>query len=229
MKATLFKILISLYGIFYKLVYGYISYLPFVRLYQPVYGQSSKRDVTRSCADRWDVFSQHFPKEKGSVLDIGCNVGFFSFKSAEAGHFAYGVEYHRSNILICNSIKSATNTKNVTFLRHFIDPDFIEKMPAFDTVINLSVFHHWVKAYGLDRAKEMMKVLASKCNCMVFETGQSDEYGSQWPEVLSFMGDTPSEWIESFLKEIGFKDVKNIGTFSTGLTATKRDLFVAKK
>lgn len=229
MKSILSKIMIGLTTLFYHIVYVAVRYLPTIKLYQPVVGGASPKGLTRSCEDRWEAFSVYLPKEKGSVLDIGCNIGYFSFKSAEEGHFAYGVEYHRSNILICYAIKNVTSAQNTTFIRHFIDIDYLKTMPRFDTVINLSVFHHWVKGYGFDHAKEMMQVLADKCDCLVFETGQSDEQGSQWPEILKFMGDNPEAWIKSFLKEIGFKKITNVGTFSTGLTETKRVVFVAKK
>ena len=54
------------------------------------------------------------------------------------------------------------------------------------------------KQFGFDCAQEMMIVLAQKCDCLIFETGQSDEIGSQWPQVLSFMGSEPEIWIRSF-------------------------------
>jgi hypothetical protein len=213
----------------YKLIYRTIHYIPWVKLYQPIFGLQNKTAVTRECSDRWDAFSCHLPSEKGSVLDIGCNIGYFSFQCAQEGHFSYGVEYHRPKIIICNAIKYTTGIKNCTFIKQYIDFDFISKMPAFNTIINLSLFHHWVKRYGFDHSQDMMKGLAQKCDCMIFETGQSTEAGSQWPEILTFMGSDPEQWIEGFLKEIGFTSVENIGTFSTGLTQTKRFVFVAKK
>ena len=229
MKRHLKKIYGMLIGVVYQVVYWALSYLPVFKLYQPIFGLNKTEGLTRECEDRWDVFSKHFPDTKGAVLDIGCNIGYFSFKSAELGHFAYGVEYDHFNVTSCNAIKSVTNSNNCTFVKQLIDTKFVETMPSFDVVINLSVFHHWVKVYGLEQATEMMKKLAQKCSCMIFETGQSNETGSQWPKILSFMGDKPDAWIAGFLKEVGFTSVEMIGTFPTGLTNVDRYLFIAKK
>lgn len=119
--------------------------------------------------------------------------------------------------------------KNVLFVKAMMDPEFVRTMPSFEVVNNLSVFHHWVKAYGADQAQEMMRELASKSDMMFFETGQPDEKGTKWADKLSFMGEEPQSWIERFLREIGFSQVETIGTFDTGLTDIKRTLFVAKK
>lgn len=221
----------ALIGIIYQIVYWALCYVPIFKLYQPVYGYSNDKNekLTRECSDRWDIFSKHMPKEKGSVLDIGCNIGFFSFSSAALGHFATGIESDHFNITSCNAIKSATESKNCFFSKHLIDPDFVKTMPAYDTVINLSVFHHWVKAYGAEAAQNMMRDLSKKCSCLIFETGQPDEKGTKWADKMGFMGDNPKDWIETFLKDIGFKSVEMVGTFSTGLTQTQRYLFIAKK
>lgn len=213
----------------YQLIHSCILYFSFIELYQPIFGTKLRRGLTRQCIDRWDAVSPHIPESKGAVLDIGCNIGYFSFKCAELGHFAYGVDYHRYNVLICSSIKHRMQSNNTLFMRHFIDLEFLEKMPKYDTIINLSVFHHWVKRFGTENAEKMMVVIGTKCDCLIFETGQSDEVGSQWPEELAFMGKQPEVWIRNFLLKIGFKEVKEIGKFPTGLTKVQRTLFVAKK
>lgn len=216
-------------SIFYKIVYLAVLKMPFIQLYQPVFGSNTRKELTRPCSDRWDVIAPQLPKTKGSVLDIGCNIGYFSFKCAEMGQLAVGIDYHRYNILICSAIAHKNDVKNVHFIRQFTNPDFVELLPCFNTIINLSVFHHWVKQFGKDRAFEMMRTLSGKCERLVFETGQSDEIGSQWPEILSFMGSKPEVWIETFLREIGFSEVVSLGKFSTGLTSAKRTMFLASK
>ena len=74
-----------------------------------------------------------------------------------------------------------------------------------------------------------MAIISDKRDCLIFETEQSNETGSQWPQILSFMGEDPEAWIRDFLVQIGFKNVTNLGTFSTDLTQMKRTLFIAKK
>lgn len=214
---------------FNALIYWFVLYTPLVRLYQPLFKAKSNKLLTRACADRWNAFSSHLPKKPTPVLDVGCNIGYFSFKCAEQGRFVFGVDSHISNITICNAIKSKTAMNNSIFIKQFVDDKFIAQLPDFDVIIHLSVFHHWVKQHGLDKAKLMMKDLTQNTSCLVFETGQSTEKGSQWEMVLAFMGEAPEQWIENFLKDLGFQSIENIGTFATGLTQIERFLFVARK
>lgn len=199
-----------------------------IEYYQPIYG-ANRKNVVRSCEDRWDVIAKHLDQSPGSVFDMGCNLGYFSFRAAEAGKMAFGVDADPFYILACQAIKSAADSKDAFFIRAIVTKSFLLNMPEFNTVFNFSVFHHWVKAYGKDEAVEMMKILSSKTKVMFFETGQPDETGTKWAKSLSFMGDKPDEWGIGFLKECGFLHVEIIGTFSTGLTSTDRYLFFAKK
>ena len=102
-------------------------------------------------------------------------------------------------------------------------------MPEFDTILNLSVFHHWVRVYGQDQAQKMLYTLSQKCKTLIFETGQADEINAQWSAELKFMGDNPKDWIEAFLKNAGFKKIQIIGSFPTGLTEVNRYLFCASR
>ena len=213
----------------YRCVFWLISAMPIFNLYQPVFGGRGSKETTRICDDRWKVMEPVISDRKGAFLDIGCNIGYFSFNAAEVGCFSYGVEANDFNITCCNAIKSSMRVNNCQFIKGLVDDRFVQQMPSFDTVLNLSVFHHWVKAYGADGAQNMMRLLAQKCSTLIFETGQSDEVNTKWAEQLTFMGDNPKEWIEEFLLDIGFTDVKVIGTFPTGLTDVDRYLFVATK
>jgi|TARA_Y100000294_G_scaffold175100_1_gene194471 O-antigen chain-terminating methyltransferase len=223
-----------IYGIMisltYKSVYLVISYLPAFKFYQPIYGKEEKsKAVSRACIDRWKAIVPFLREVKGSVLDIGCNIGYFSFMASKEGCISFGVEADNFNITCCHAIKAETLAKNCMFMKKKVDMDFVRKMPFFDVILSLSVFHHWVKSYGDQQAIEMMKILASKCRAMIFETGQSNESGTKWHHKLFFMGKNPDKWIQSFLYEIGFQDVRIIGIFPTGLTDVDRYLFLARK
>ncbi|MCB9991204.1 MAG: DUF1698 domain-containing protein [Rhodospirillales bacterium] len=221
------KLYAGLSWAFYKLLLVVLNLLP-MKLYQPLYA-SPKAYTTRDCHDRWTAIEPHLPQGPGSLLDIGCNLGFFTFKASEKEIMAFGVDADPFYLMTCNAIKTTEKIDHIFFLKGMIDKKYLEQMPSYDTVFNFSVFHHWVKAYGAEEAQEMMRILAGKCNTIFFETGQPDEAGTKWAEKLSFMGDDPKSWIAQFLKEIGFKNVEVIGTFSTGLTAVDRYLYCGKK
>ena len=213
----------------YRCFFWVISTVPIFNLYQPIFGRTGVKATTRVCDDRWDLMGPVIAQKKGVFLDIGCNIGYFSFKAAEIGCYSYGVEANDFNLTCCNAIKTKMKVNNCSFIKGLVDDKFVEQMPAFDTILNLSVFHHWVKAYGADKAQNMMRQLAQKCSTLIFETGQSDEVNTKWADQLTFMGDKPKEWIENFLFDIGFKEVNVIGSFPTGLTQVNRYLFVATK
>lgn len=215
----------------YRLVFLAISYVPVFRLYQPVFShEHTDNGVIRNSRDRWIVMKPCIEGiEKGSVLDIGSNIGYFTFQTAALGHYATGVEAEDFNVTMSNAIKVCSGSENAHFIKGLITPETTKVMPHYNTIINLSVFHHWVKAYGEKMACGMMRDLASKCDHLIFETGQADEKGTKWAEKLSFMGDKPQAWTENFLKDIGFSKVTCLGQFATGLTDVKRSLFFASK
>lgn len=228
MKRYFKKIYTVSVWLFAKALLFVLNTLPF-KLYQPLYGMMNKPQVTRSCEDRWNAMAPHLPEGPGSLLDIGCNLGYFTFKAAEKNKMAFGVDADPFYLITCNAVKNTQKIDNVHFLKGLIDKAYLEQMPSYDAVFNFSVFHHWVKAYGADEAQDMMRILASKCSTLFFETGQPDEEGTKWAEKLSFMGDDPQAWIKSFLQEIGFTQVELIGTFATGLTEVDRYLYCGKK
>ncbi|MFA5100766.1 MAG: DUF1698 domain-containing protein [Candidatus Omnitrophota bacterium] len=229
MKRIVKMVFEGIADLWYKAVYLFLS-TGVIKLYQPVFGRMEKADsATRNCLDRWTVIGPMLGNDNGSVLDIGCNLGFFSFKAAESGRLAIGVDHNHFNIHFCRAISYVNRVDGSVFVNKNLDLDTLRNLPKFDVIFNFSVFHHWVKSYNSETAQDMMRVLAKKCDRMFFETGQPNETGAKWAEKLHFMGSRPDVWIETFLRDIGFNDVRMIGTFPTGLTNVKRHLFIASK
>lgn len=201
-------------------------------LYQPIWGiTENEGDSFRDSVDRFNSFKKYIDdKEVNNVLDIGCNVGYFSFASGDLGKYVIGVDSDPFSVNVCNAVKHKHEINNVHFDNSLVDDKYLETMPSFDAVIFMSVFHHWVKYYGYDDAMKRFHLLAKKINkYIIFETGQSDEEGTKWKEQLSFMNPDPQEWIKKALKEIGFKEIIDLGQYSTHLSHVKRNLYVAVK
>ncbi|MAI28665.1 MAG: hypothetical protein CMP38_00510 [Rickettsiales bacterium] len=202
---------------------------PGVKRYQPIYNAKESLKVTRACLDRWKVIQKKLPLKKKSVLDIGSNIGFFTFKFAENNFLAHGIESDILSVLVSESIKQKNQVQNVFFSLETVDEVFIKKMPKYQIVNNLSVFHHWVKRYGDKKALRMLSYLVKHCDYMFFETGQVNEVDMEWSKLLKFMKNDPESWVINTLKKFGFRDVLCIGQFNTGLSNVKRNLFFAKK
>ena len=77
----------------YHLIYLVHAYVPFINKYQAIYRFGGQQSV-RSCEDRWAAMDPVLDAKEGSLLDIGSNIGYFSFKAAEKGYLSFGLEAH---------------------------------------------------------------------------------------------------------------------------------------
>jgi SAM-dependent methyltransferase len=165
-----------------------------------------------------------------SVIDVGCNQGYFTFKFAELGGICLGFDNDISELMIARARAALNSVDNVSFIHMTLTYDNIETLPKADIVVCLSVFHHWVRYYGKDKALSMLKALSEKAEkALIFDTGQPEEMSVKWSKLLGFMTPTGPEWIESQLGLYGFSVVRSVGTFSTLLSQVPRTLFVARR
>ena len=169
-----------------------------------------------------DINSSH------SVIDIGSNHGFFSISLAKCGAFVLALEKNTPEYLYSTSLASSSSLQNISFYRMNVDLALLQSLPTVDIILCLSIFHHWVKQYGKDHALDMLRCACSKANtAFIFDSGQPEEYGTQWPNYLEFMKPSGPEWIHSFLSSLGFVDVRCLGEFPTTISSVNRSLFIA--
>jgi hypothetical protein len=132
-----------------------------------------------------------------SAVDIGCNAGFFSLSLAEAGVSTIGVEGDpKFARLFLHAIRKV-GVVNVAALVMNITPSNIEMLPSGDAVLLLSVWHHFVRYYGLEAATEMLRVVwAHTQKVLFFETGETEmsaKFG------LPEMGPDPRSFVAALL------------------------------
>jgi len=197
---------------------------PFVRELAPGDGSG------RPCQDRYNAFVAHLPKGKVlSVLDVGCNRGYFVFRMAERGGFCIGIDSDRNEIMFADALAIVHGVSNVVFTTMVVDRKSVEGLPSVDVTICLSIFHHWVRSYGMEAAKDIMRSIAERTESyLVFETGGPEEE-AQWTHELSFMQPDSKSWIKDLLFEIGFRSVNEEGPFSTTVSQVSRTLYIAEK
>jgi len=203
-----------------------------VKKYQPnpFLERDLKDDTCRLCSDRFETVSKLLPDvSQPTVMDIGCNIGYFIFKMSERGGFGIGFDIGRNEIMAARAIACINKVNNVGFSQFNVTPETVEALPSVDVTFCLSIFHHWVRYYGLKGATRIMNTIFEKTNVIVFETGQSDEVSMSWAEQLAFMGNDPKEWVQKFLIELGFDKVLYAGKFDTSVSDVKRNLFVGIK
>ncbi|MDD5131466.1 MAG: class I SAM-dependent methyltransferase [bacterium] len=209
-----------------------------IEFYQPSYNPHGsillgKNDHKRNCEDRFNLIKNNIePKEINSYLDIGSQIGYFVFKMAELNPrlVAQGVEMERVSCAYANNLTLFNGVANVSFINAKMSVEFARAMPSYDLISFLSVFHHIAHFEGFTAADSIMQELHRKCQrYFIFETGQYDEKGYYWSESLKFMGEDPLSWINEYLRQIGYKEVRLLATVGTHLSENKRGIFLCRK
>jgi SAM-dependent methyltransferase len=195
----------------------------------PFYSKNQIKKDERASYERFNAIANYLPKEVPlTTLDIGCNLGFFTFNMAKRGGFSIGIDYGRNEILAAKALAVKHSVNNVVFTQMEITPDNVSRLPKTDVVICLSVFHHWVRKLGQDKSRTIMEGLAGSAEkYFIFDTGQPDEIGVDWSDCLSFMSPDVESWAVGYFKSLGFCDVLNLGEYRTSLSDVPRTLFIA--
>jgi hypothetical protein len=201
-----------------------------IDIYQPLpwFGiKGTQRHV--SSLKRWEAIQRELGSiggSGGSALDIGCNLGFFSFQLARNGFFCLGIEANRFLYHLCNLEKEVGKFQNAVFMEGFLDEKLCRKLPIVDVTLFLSVFHHLVRESGIEAAtRVVVSLMKNTRKIMFFETGQSNETNTSWARYLPEMHPNPSEWIKKYFFSLGASNVKSLGEYQTHLSAIPRSLF----
>lgn len=199
--------------------------------YQPDPFVSDAAHDPRACRARFQAADAVLADLKlPSVLDVGCNQGYFTFRFAEKGGICLGVDNDRAELMAARARAEGRKVRNIAFLEMTLDRESMQGLPVSDVVVCLSVFHHWVRHYGQADAEEMLAMLAAKAGkALVFDSGQPEETSTSWAQALAFMQPSGPVWITRHLESLGFSQVKEIGVFSTSLSPVPRSLFVARR
>ena len=117
---------------------------------------------------RWEAIKGEIRIKNGSVLDIGCNLGFFSLSLSELGFYALGIDMQHEFKVISEYAQKRAGLGNAAFSTMIITPDNVSSLPSVDIILFLSVWHHWIKRFGHEQAREMFKTLWKKTGHVLF-------------------------------------------------------------
>ena len=160
--------------------------------------------------ERWSAIHAELPETPVSVLDAGCNAGFYVIESAKLGHFAAGLDSPEFAIVL-TIVKNALGLPNVLPIPMTLDPDNVRSLPTFDVVIVLQVFHHLCAAYGADEASGILRQLWGKSRRkLIFETEPSARAEEPFRSAMPDMGNDSEAWVRGFFRERGCGDVRVI-------------------
>jgi hypothetical protein len=148
------------------------------------------------------------------TLDVGANIGYFSLSMAEKGAIAYAVESEPLNVRIASIASNSIGQGGGVFvpIRMLCTADSVGRLPENNVTLCLSIWHHWVRHFGLKAATEILNVLMNKTSdVLFFDTGESEmpaHYG------LPFDKHDAKEWLLNYLSNLeSAADVKCIGKF----------------
>ena len=180
---------------------------------------------------RLDAINRFLPVDaQPSTLDVGCNLGFFTFSMAKRGGFCIGIDYGRNEILAAKALAFKHSVNNIVFTQMEVTPENASLLPKADMVICLSIFHHWIRKLGEADSLRIMKGLASNANkYFVFDTGQPNEKNVDWNESVEFMNPDIDKWADGYFKALGFSKVVNLGDYRTSVSDVPRTLYIAVK
>jgi SAM-dependent methyltransferase len=165
-------------------------------MYQPLWGRPSTEPPLRECYDRAAmihdaIYKRHSAGRIPSVLDLGCNEGFFSLGLCFGGFHVVGVDNHKPNIDLCMELTPPEWRRprpdylgSVEFVHGEIR-DYLSALTddRFTVTLGLSIFHHLCHADGFERTRGLLAAHAKRCPLLIVELALKSE-NEYWSAAL---------------------------------------------
>jgi hypothetical protein len=130
------------------------------------------------------------------ILDIGANVGFFSFSLERLGALVEAYELNSATFEIGAALSKLHKT-NVLYVNKPLGLESLQYLrPHYKAVLLLSVFHWIVKQEGREGAAVVLRSLSRHADMIFFEVPTSSSDGMFQDELFASKAS-----IESFLRE----------------------------
>ena len=153
------------------------------------------------------------------VLDIGCNVGYFSFEARKRGAEVVGIDSNAQHLEIANELKSILEL-DVEF--KLLNIAHIKELGKFDIVMLLSVYH-WLTDI-IQPLRNIAHVCRDYLVADVLMSVEANKYVDQNLLEYKYGYIIPSrQAFTMMLKRNGFKSVRNLGVS----TRSDRDIIKA--
>lgn len=158
----------------------------------------------------WRLIAPTIPATAKSLLDVGANIGFYSWKLAKAG-FAdvVAVETDPANLAVLNALRAWSGLAQVAVAT---DLDAVlDWRRHFDVGLMLNV-HHWiVKDRGFDATTRLMWRIARQVDVLYFQTAHRGQASLYCVDEL----DGPLA-VANHLHDVGFADVELLSASQHG-------------
>ena len=181
------------------------------KLYQPiVHPDLDDIPYLHGCQNRLNSIIPQLGEKKGTMLDIGANLGFFCHKFSDLGYQCYAIEQDSDTFYILEKIRIAEKQKFKAINKSIFDVELIKTM-KFDVVLALNIFHHFLK-----RKKHFfnLKIFLKKLKTyeLIFEPHQHHEKQMKG----AYVNFTETEFIDFLLRHTSLNESKLIHTAKYG-------------
>jgi hypothetical protein len=142
-------------------------------LYQPVPALGVRiSQRAAGCESRWRAIEPLLQRLKpATAVDIGANACFFALKLAEHGCLVTAVESGPTNVRTAVLAVRRSRQPRVAVMSLEITPQNLALIPHADVTLFLAVWHHLVRAHGLQAATQMLSAIwAHTSHVLIFES-----------------------------------------------------------
>lgn len=178
--------------------------------YHPDFFRHGKA-VRSNCRQRLELIREYVLN--GSLLDVGCSGGFYSFGLSDRCKPILAIDKEQSLIQKCRDIKKSHNI-DIDFLHMGVD-ELVRSEGVWDTCLYLSVHHHIIAQLGIEAANNILQILSQRCDCMLFDVGQKNEQNCamhRWWQLLPPNTDQEAWLLEYLVANTVYTDFQLIGS-----------------
>jgi len=183
------------------------------KLYQPATHPDLKDiPALHNCESRFLMIRKAVSTNKGRVLDIGANLGYFCHRFEEEGFDCCAVEESARELYYLRKLRRAENRKFKIIASSIFDWSQCGEI-YFDVVLALNVFHHALKTKeNYERLVSLLRNL--QMGELFFETADEDD-----PQMIgAHKNYSQSEFVDFIMRVSMLKHAEIIGTASDGRT-----------
>lgn len=163
---------------------------------------------------RFELIKKHLSVHegtfKGTLLDIGTNLGYFCHKMEDLGFDCYGIEKNMYYVYFLKKLRKAEN-KRFKIIQKSIFSYNKGKELKFDVVLALFIFHHFLK-----RKNTYLNLIKLLNRLKVKEMF----FGAHDPKELqntgSYVNYTPGEFVKFIIEKSCLKKYELIGILENG-------------
>ena len=163
-----------------------------------------------ACDDRWALVEPRLRGGKGSVLDLGANLGFFDNRLEDLGYACTAVENDPLLVRFMTAIRDANGHHFAVVAESMLSPGVFGEQ-RFDTVLAFNILHHFLKTKA---EMELLERFLGQLHCeqMFFEphsAGEPQFAGAHRPLA-------PDEFTRYVAERSGLTEIEPLGEACDG-------------